>query len=82
MRTLIDLTVNEEQLKKTVQAAKEQNIIVPTMAQMKDPSLIPDSIKEKLKSTAMDDLDPVNLFRISYYNEPVEKGGLFNKLPN
>lgn len=82
MRTLIDLTVNEEQLKKTVQAAKEQNIIVPTMAQMKDPSLIPDSIKEKLKTTAMDDLDPVNLFRISYYNEPVEKGGLFNKLPN
>ena len=29
---------------------KEKNIIIPTIAQMKNPNLIPDGIKEKLKN--------------------------------
>ena len=82
MRTLIDLTINEDQLAKTVQRAKERNIIVPTMAQMKNPDLIPQEIKDRLKDVELEALDPVNLFRISWYNEPKVKGGLFNKLPN
>ncbi len=82
MRTLIDLTINEAQLEKTVQRAKEQNIIVPTIAQMKNPDLIPASIKEQLKEVELEALNPLNLFRISWYNEPKVKGGLFNKLPN
>lgn len=79
---LIDLTVNEEQAKKNAKLAKEKNIVIPTMAQMKDPSLIPESIKEKLKKTGLWDIDPINLFRISWYNEPIKEGGLFNDLPN
>ena len=84
MRTLIDLTINEAQLEKTVQRAKEQNIIVPTIAQMKNPDLIPQDIKDRLKEVELEALDPVNLFRISWYNEPKAKGGLYNanKLPN
>ena len=83
MRTLIDLTINEAQLEKTVQRAKEQNIIVPTIAQMKNPDLIPASIKEALKDVELQDYEnPLNLFRMSWYNEPKEKGGLYNKLPN
>lgn len=84
MRTLIDLTINEAQLEKTVQRAKEQNIIVPTIAQMKNPDLIPQEIKDRLKEVELEALDPVNLFRISWYNEPKTKGGLYNtnKLPN
>jgi hypothetical protein len=72
MRTLIDLTINEAVLEKTVQRAKEQNIIVPTIAQMKNPDLIPQEIKDKLKTVNTQDLDPINLFRISWYNEPKE----------
>ncbi|MDD2371357.1 MAG: pyridoxal-5-phosphate-dependent protein subunit beta [Firmicutes bacterium] len=82
MRTLIDLTINEAQLEKTVQRAKEQNIIIPTMAQMKNPDLIPEHIKEQLKDVGLQDLNPLNLFRISWYNQPKEKGGLYNELPN
>ena len=84
MRTLIDLTINEAQLEKTVQRAKENNIIIPTMAQMKNPDLIPQEIKDRLKEVELEALDPVNLFRISWYNEPKVKGGLYNenKLPN
>ncbi len=82
MKNLIDLTINEEQLKKTVESAKERNVIIPTMAQMKDPNKIPDEIKEKLKTTGLWDIDPVNLFRISWKNQPVKEGGLYNDLPN
>lgn len=82
MHKLIDLTINEEQLKKTVESAKERNVIIPTFAQMKDPSKIPAEIKEKLKTTGLWDIDPVNLFRISWKNQPVKEGGLYNDLPN
>jgi cysteine synthase len=82
VKKLIDLEVNEEQLKKTVESAKERNVIIPTMAQMKDPSKIPEEIKEKLKTTGLWDIDPVNLFRISWKNQPVKEGGLYNDLPN
>ncbi|MFT5875285.1 MAG: cysteine synthase A [Clostridium sp.] len=82
MHQLIDLTINEEQLKKTVESAKERNVAIPTFAQMKDPSKIPAEIKEKLKKTGLWDIDPVNLFRISWKNQPVKEGGLYNDLPN
>jgi cysteine synthase A len=82
VNNLIDLEVNEEQLKKTVESAKERNVIIPTMAQMKDPNKIPEEIKEKLKNTGLWDIDPVNLFRISWKNQPVKEGGLYNDLPN
>lgn len=82
MKNLIDLTINEEQLKKTVESAKERNVIIPTLAQMKDPSKIPAEIKERLEKTGLWDVDPVNLFRISWKNQPVKEGGLYNDLPN
>lgn len=82
MRKLIDLTINEERLAKTVENAKERNIAIPTFAQMKDPGKIPAKVKEKLKDTGLWDVDPINLFRISWKNQPVKKGGLYNELPN
>lgn len=82
MHNLIDLTINEEQLRKTVESAKERNVLIPTFAQMKDPNKIPAKIKEKLKKTELTAIDPVNLFRISWKNQPVQKGGLYNELPN
>ncbi|MDD3339092.1 MAG: pyridoxal-5-phosphate-dependent protein subunit beta [Lachnospiraceae bacterium] len=74
---MIDLTRNEEALSRNIQKAKENNIIIPTIAQMKDPSLIPDKIKDKLKDVGLWDVNPLNLFRISWKNEQKEKGGLY-----
>lgn len=82
MENLIDLTINEQQLKKTIEIAKERNIVIPTFAQMKDPNKIPDEIKEKLKTAGLWDIDPVNLFRITWKNQPVKQGGLYNELPS
>jgi len=82
MRKLIDLTINEKGLEKAVQNVKERNIVIPTLAQMKDPGKVPAKVKEKLKETGLWDVDPINLFRISWKNQPVKKGGLYNELPN
>jgi len=73
----IDLTVMNDRRERAVQRARERNIILPTLAQMKDPTLIPDKIKEQLKSVGLWDIDPLNLFRITWKNEPVAKGGQF-----
>jgi len=82
MHKLIDLKINEEQLKKTVASAKERNIVIPTIAQMKDPSKIPAEVKKQLENTGLWDIDPINLYRISWKNQPKDKGGLYNDLPN
>lgn len=75
---MIDLSVNEEQLKRTVDRAKERNIILPTFEQMKNPERIPDKVKAKLKDVGLWDINSLNLFRITWKNEPVKEGGLYH----
>ncbi|OLS18439.1 MAG: Cysteine synthase [Candidatus Heimdallarchaeota archaeon LC_3] len=75
--SLIDLTINDKQLENAVKRAREQNIIIPTFAQQKNPDLIPKKIKDELKKIGLWDIAPRNLFRITWKNEPVESGGLY-----
>jgi cysteine synthase len=72
---MIDLSINKEQLERTIQRARERNIIIPTFAQMKDPSLIPDKVKAGLKDIGLWDVNSLNLFRITWKNEPTAYGG-------
>jgi len=74
---MIDLTVIEERLQHNIHCAREHGVVLPTYAQMRDPSLIPQQILDKLSRTGLWDLDPVNLFRINWHNEPKASGGLF-----
>ena len=60
---------NEDVLKKTAKRCKERNIIIPTIAQQKNPELRPDNIKQKLKNVGLWDVDPINLFRITWKND-------------
>ena len=79
---MIDLTLHEEQLERTVKRCRDRNIVIPTFEQMKDPSKTPGRIKDELKDIGLWDVVPQNLFRITWKNEPVEKGGLFQSLAN
>jgi cysteine synthase len=72
---MIDLSMNKEQLERTVERARERNIIIPTFEQMKNPELIPDKIKEELRDIGLWDITSRNLFRITWKNEPTEQGG-------
>jgi len=74
---MIDLTINYEALKRTIDHARERNIVIPTFKQMRDPNSLPPQIMDKLSTVGLWDIDPVNLFRITWHNEPKEHGGLF-----
>ncbi len=71
----IDLTMYEDRLERAVSRARERNIVIPTFAQQKNPALVPNSIKEQLSNIGLWDLDPRNLFRITWKNQPVPFGG-------
>ncbi len=79
---MIDFKINPQGLKNNIEKARENNIIIPTIKQMQNPELVPEKIKEKLSNTGLWDVDPVNLFRITWKNEAKETGGLFQDVPN
>jgi hypothetical protein len=78
--TKIDLTLMPENLQRTTQRVREKRFYIPTLAQQKDPALIPAHIKEQLKTVGLWDLDPLNLFRITWHNEARASGGLFGNV--
>jgi len=65
----------ERVLEKTIQRCRERNIIIPTFAQQKNPDLVPQKVKDKLKDVGLWDINPLNLFRITWKNNPREAGG-------
>lgn len=74
---LIDLKIDEKRQQRAVTRAKERKIKIPTFAEMKNPALIDDGIKKQLKDVGLWDVNPLNLYRINWHNDPVEKGGAF-----
>ena len=60
---------NEENLKSTIQRCKNNKILLPTFEQLKHPHTIPQEIKSKLKKIGMQELNPLNLFRINWQND-------------
>ena len=74
---MIDLSTDHEQMKATAERCARQRIIMPTFAEMKDPSRIPSPITRELREVGLWDVHPRNLFRITWKNEPVEHGGGF-----
>ncbi len=74
---MIDLTVHEQALTRTVQRAKERDILLPTFAEMKHPETLPEKVREGLAEAGLWDINPINLFRVTWKNEPASSGGLF-----
>ncbi len=70
----------EKVLENTIQRCRDNNMIIPTYAQMRNPKLVPNSISKQLKSIGLWDLNPLNLFRITWKNEPVKSGGGYGEV--
>jgi cysteine synthase len=77
MIEIIDKVTDHKVLEKSAKRFREKGIILPTFQQQQNPELVPTKIKEKLKNIGLWDRHPLNLFRITWKNEPKEKGGLF-----
>lgn len=79
---MIDFTKNPKGLEHNIDKARENRVVIPTISQMAHPETIPAKIQEQLKTVGMWDVNPLNLFRISWKNEAKETGGLFQSAPN
>lgn len=69
-------TTMEAQKKRAraVERCREKRILIPTLAQQKDPTLIPEPVLRRLPKVDIQDVDPLNLFRITWNNDPTSHG--------
>ncbi len=77
-QTLNTTTLNEAVLERTARRCAELGITIPTFAEQRDPAGLPAEIRARLGQVGLWDVDPINLYRITWKNEPVRHGGGFN----
>ncbi|MGI9601078.1 MAG: pyridoxal-phosphate dependent enzyme [Acidimicrobiales bacterium] len=66
--------VDESVRDRAVQRFREANIALPTFAQMADPTLAPPAIVEQLAAVDPDAADPLNLWRVHWFNHADRRG--------
>lgn len=71
---LYDQVIDQEARDRTVDRFRQRGIILPTFAQLSDPSLITTDITEELGRVGPDDPHPANLFRVHWYNDASRSG--------
>ena len=55
-------------LQSALQHAREQKLLLPTFAELAAPHSVSEDIQQALRNTPADKPDPLNLFRINWYN--------------
>lgn len=65
---------NRQNLEKTIKRCREKKIVLPTFAQLKNPETIPSEILKELKQVDLQEVHPLNLFRINWRNDPSTNG--------
>lgn len=61
--------LDEKTIVKTAKRCKERGIRIPTFAELRDPSLIPKAVTARLPAVGLWDVDPINLYRITWKND-------------
>lgn len=74
---MIDLTPCPEAARRNAARARERGVRIPTFDQMINPASVPAGTRARLADVGLWDVDPLNLFRVTWHNEPKERGGLF-----
>ena len=65
---LLQSVVDRDSYKRSLQRFREANILLPTFAQLADPSTIPAEIRNALNGVGRNEAHPLNLFRVHWYN--------------
>jgi cysteine synthase A len=73
----ISLEINEKGLAGAVERARHKGITIPTFAEQKQPGNIDAATRERLRDVGLWEVNPLNLYRATWKNEPVAHGGGF-----
>jgi len=65
---LEDHIVDRSIYDRTVERFREARVLLPTFAELADPTQIPESIRSALAGVKPDEAHPLNLFRVHWYN--------------
>ena len=65
---LVSSIVDQESYERSIQRFREARIILPTFAQLADPSTMPLEIQQALAAVDPNAAHPLNLFRVHWYN--------------
>lgn len=60
---------NQNYLQRTIERCRQQHIILPTFHQLKHPHTIPQKIQDHFEKIDINELHPLNLFRINWCND-------------
>jgi len=66
--------VDSEVLERTVERFREAGVALPRFAELADPTLVPGKVRERLAAVGPDDRDPLNLFRVHWFNDAARTG--------
>ena len=71
--------MNESNISKTSEYFKKKGVILPTVSELCNPHSINEDVKNKLKTVDKDSIDPLNLFRVHWFNNRDHSN--FSKVP-
>ena len=61
--------LHPEIIRKTAKRCRNREIVIPTFKQLRDPTHVPMSVRTRLAGVGMSELNPINLFRITWKND-------------
>ena len=71
--------MNESVITKTSEYFKKNGVVLPTISELRTPHLINEEVKNKLKNLDKDEINPLNLFRVHWFNNRDHSD--FSKVP-
>ena len=60
--------MNQTIISKTSEYFKKKGVVLPTVSELCNPHSIDDELKNKLKNVDKNKIDPLNLFRVHWFN--------------
>ena len=55
---------------RAVERCRERKILIPTLSEQRNPETVPFAVVKRLADVDIQSVDPLNLFRITWYNDP------------
>ena len=60
----------EEIRRRAVERCRERNVLIPTFAEMRDPGSVAPAVVAAMRGVELNAVNPLNLFRITWHNDP------------